>query len=150
VERMMRELLVQESSDLSSYFLDKIAAFHLAFEAIHPFCDGNGRIGRAIMNWQLVRMGFPVIIIRDKEKHAYYRAFREYNDKKTIKTMEHILVLALLESLHKRIAYLKGKKILTLSEYVRMKKKSAPALFNAAKRQTIPAFREKGAWKIGE
>ena len=63
--------------------------------------------------------------------------------------MEKILALALMESLHKRIAYLKGEKIITLSEYAKGHEKSAPAIFNAARRQNIPAFREKGVWKIG-
>lgn len=149
VEGMIRDLLLRESSDFSSYFIDKIAAFHLAFEAIHPFCDENGRIGRVLINWQLQRLGFPVIIIRDKEKQDYYQAFREYNHNKQTKIMERIIMLALLESLHKRITYLKGETIMTLPDYARMHKKSAPAVFNAAKRQTIPAFREKGVWKIG-
>ncbi len=80
----------------------------------------------------------------------YYQSFREYDDSKSTKRMEKILALALMESLHKRIAYLKGEKIITLAEYTKMHKKSAPAVLNAARRQNIPAFREKGVWKIGE
>ena len=63
--------------------------------------------------------------------------------------MDHVLALALTESLHKRITYVQGKSIVPLSEYVRRKQMKAPAVFNAARRQTIPAFREKGVWKIG-
>ena len=70
-------------------------------------------------------------------------------DAKT-KAMEKVIALALTESLHKRITYLKGEKIITLSEYTKKHGKSAPALLNASRRQNIPAFREKGVWKIGE
>ena len=108
VERMMEAILLEFSSDHINYFADKIAKFHLDFETVHPFCDGNGRIGRVIINYQLARLGFPNIIIRDKEKLLYYRAFGEYKDSKNTKIMEKIITLALTESLHKRIAYLQG------------------------------------------
>lgn len=148
VERLIDAALLEYSSDLDAYFLEKIAKFHLDFETIHPFNDGNGRIGRVIINYQLQRLGFPSVIIRDREKKDYYQAFGEYRDNKSMKMMEKILVLALLESLHKRIAYLKGEAVVTLSDYIKKHGLSAPALSNAARRQKIPAFREKGVWKI--
>lgn len=150
VERMIDSILIDYSSDHIAYFADKIAKFHLEFEGIHPFNDGNGRIGRVLINYQLFRLGFPSVIIRDKEKAEYYKAFGDYRIGKNTKTMEKIITLALTESLHKRIAYLKGEKIITLADYAREHKKSSPALLNAARRQNIPAFREKGVWKIGE
>ncbi len=150
VEKMIEALLAEYISDVKSFFVDRIAKFHLEFETIHPFCDGNGRIGRVLINYQLQRLGFPGIIIRDKEKKDYYSTFAEYRDNKTAKKMEKILALALTESLHKRITYLKGEKIVTLSEYAKSSDASASALTNAARRQNIPAFREKGVWKIAE
>lgn len=149
VEQMMDDLLVRYSSDLSSYFLDRIARFHLDFETIHPFCDGNGRLGRVIMNFQFLQFGLPRVIIRNSEKERYYQAFRDYNDGKTTKTMEGVLSLALMEALHKRLGYLKGQVIIRLSDYIKQNGLSGPAVTNAARRQSIPAFREKGVWKIG-
>jgi len=149
VERMIETILLDFSSDHINYFADKIAKFHLDFETVHPFCDGNGRIGRVIINYQLARLSFPNIIIRDKEKLLYYRAFGEYKDSKNTKIMEKIITLALSESLHKRIAYLQGEQISTVADYAKANKKSINALLNAARRQTIPAFREKGVWKFG-
>ena len=149
VERMLENVLIDYISDLNAYFLDRIALFHLKFESIHPFCDGNGRLGRVIINFQLLQLGLPRIIIRNSEKERYYQAFRDYADKDSSKVMESILFLGLTESLHKRLSYFKGAEIVRLSDYVRQNGLSAPAVTNAARRQTIPAFREKGVWKIG-
>ncbi len=66
------------------------------------------------------------------------------------KAMDKILALALLESLHKRTMYMRGENVICLSEYIRQNGLSAPAATNAARRQTIAAFREKEVWKIGE
>jgi len=148
VESMLKNILLEYSSDMQKYFLEKMAKFHLDFVTIHPFCDGNGRIGRVIINCQLLALGFPRVIIRNKEKKIYYRAFKEYRERGNRRIMEKILSLALMESLHKRITHLKGEKIVALSEFIKTNGLSASALTNAAKKQTIPAFRERGKWKI--
>lgn len=148
IERMVEDFIVEYSSNHGDYFVDKIARFHLDFETVHPFNDGNGRIGRVIINYQLQRLGFPPVIIRDKEKKGYYQSFELYRDDKNTKPMERIIALVLIESLHKRTAYLAGKSIILLSEYAVKQAKPLPVFLNAAKRQTIPAFREKGIWKI--
>lgn len=148
VSKMLEAALLEYSSHQDVYFLENISGFHLEFETIHPFIDGNGRIGRALINFQLQKLGYPQIIIRDKEKTEYYRSFGEYRDSKKTKIMDSLLSLALSESFHKRLAYLKGKKIITLVEFAKEMNKPVPGVLNAAKRQTIPAFREKGIWKI--
>ena len=150
VEKLIGTMVTEYTSDMSVYFLDKIAKFHLDFETIHPFCDGNGRIGRVLISYQLQRLGFPMIIIRDREKKEYYQSFGDYRDDKKTKTLEKVVSLGLMESLHKRITYLNGDKVIRLSEYTKSHAKSASAITNAARRQNIPAFREKGVWKISE
>lgn len=150
VERMIESIITEYTSNLSAYFLDKIAQFHLDFETIHPFCDGNGRIGRVLICFQLLKLGFPMIIVRDREKREYYQSFGDYRDGKNTRTMEKVVYLGLIESLHKRITYLKGDTIIRLSDLIKRYGLSAPAITNAARRQNIPAFREKGVWKISE
>ena len=129
--------------------IKRIAKLHLTFEHIHPFIDGNGRIGRVINNYLLIREGFVPINIKFIDRKRYYEAFKEFDKKGTASIMEEIVGKALTNSYHKRLAYLEGKKITTLSEYAKGNKLSHSNLINKANRQTIEAFLEKGVWKIG-
>ncbi|MBI4272797.1 Fic family protein, partial [Candidatus Uhrbacteria bacterium] len=86
----------------------RIARLHLAFEYTHPFIDGNGRIGRVINNYLLIREGFVPINIAFIDRGAYYKAFREFDEKEQAKTMEEIIGKALTNSYHKRLTYMEG------------------------------------------
>ena len=151
LKMMLDQLLANYYNDLDSHFIEKIALFHLEFETIHPFNDGNGRIGRVLINYQLNKLRLPNIIIRNRGKEHYYQSFREYRhtNKKDIKGMVKVIALALTESLHKRLAYMKNLEIIPVVEYAKRQRQPTPNYLNKALRQTIPAFYERNVWKIG-
>lgn len=146
---LLEKMFVAYNSSNHENIIKRIAKLHLTFEQIHPFVDGNGRIGRVINNFLLLRDGFVAINIKFIDRKNYYEAFKEFNKKKSTNIMEEIVGKALTNSYHKRLAYLEGKKIMTLSDYAKKKKLSHSNLINKANRQTIEAFLEKNIWKIG-
>jgi len=145
LENMLRDYSASNYENI----IKRIAKLHLDFEHTHPFVDGNGRIGRVLNNYLLIREGFVPINIKFIDKKKYYEAFNEFDKSGATTVMEEIVGKALTNSYHKRLAYLEGKKIITLSEHAKNNKLSHSNLINKASRQTIEAFLEKGVWKIG-
>jgi Fic family protein len=145
----LQKVLTEYNANSSESIVKRIATFHLGFEYVHPFCDGNGRIGRVLNNYLLMRGGYVSINIKFIDRSMYYDAFREFQTKGGTKIMETIVVKALTNSYHKRLAYLENKIIMDLVEYSKENKLSHSNLINKAKRQTIEAFMERGVWKIG-
>lgn len=145
----LEKMLSEYNATSHENIIKRIAKLHLAFEHTHPFCDGNGRIGRVINNYLLIREGFVPINIKFIDRQKYYEAFRDFDTKSATDIMDGIVGKALTNSYHKRLAYLEGKKIITLVEYAKSNKLSHSNLINKATRQTVEAFLEKGVWKIG-
>ncbi|MFA6587694.1 MAG: Fic family protein [Patescibacteria group bacterium] len=148
VERL-KKMLAEYNASSHVNVIKRIAKIHLTFENTHPFVDGNGRIGRVLNNYLLIREGFVPINIKFIDRKKYYEAFKEFDAKGLTDVMEEIVGKALTNSYYKRLAYLEGKKIITLVEYAKRNKLSHPNLINKATRQTTEAFLEKGIWKIG-
>jgi Fic family protein len=148
VERLDR-MMAQYHATSGESIIKRIARFHLDFEYTHPFIDGNGRIGRVLNNYLLIREGYVPINIKFIDRKKYYEAFREFDKNGSTTIMEEMVATALTSSYHKRLAYLEGKHIITLGEYAKEHKLSHSGLINKAVRQTIEAFLEKGVWKIG-
>ena len=151
VPALIQELVDHYNQNKSSYFLDAVAHFHAEFETIHPFVDGNGRMGRVLINLQLMHLGLPPIIIQNKSKHTeYYPLFTQYQSTMKFGGFTELFALLLQESLHKRITILTAKKIIPLSKWALQKGVKPNIAANKAKRQTIPAFRMREKWMIDE
>ena len=81
VSAEMKKLLVSYNSR-ENITLDDIIGFHVQFERIHPFQDGNGRVGRLIMFKECLKHNIVPFIIEDKIKMFYYRGLKEWNYEK--------------------------------------------------------------------
>ena len=81
VAEEMAELLDDmAATDVSDIDLLAAAAyFHAKFENIHPFADGNGRVGRTMMNYHLLLKDHPPITIHDEDRKSYYSALEAYH-----------------------------------------------------------------------
>jgi Fic family protein len=149
VSGLMYELVEQYNSDNERYFLDKIAYFHAEFENIHPFGDGNGRIGRLITNEQLDLLGLPPIIIPNKSKFdEYYPALDQYTKTGKTDALTELFAKLLIEALYRRIAKLTAKKIIPVADWAKTHHLNLQSATNKAIRGTIPAFRIRGRWMI--
>lgn len=98
IEPKMEELLRNYLSS-EEHIVTKLARFHIEFEGIHPFIDGNGRTGRLIVNLELMKAGYPPIDIKFTDRIAYYNAFDEYHVKHNLKAMETLFAKYINERL---------------------------------------------------
>jgi Fic family protein len=149
VVKKIEDMFVKYHSTDTDNIIRRIALLHLMFENIHPFVDGNGRIGRIINNYMLIRNGYVPINIKFMDRKLSYNAFNEFDTNTKTSIMEGIVGKAITNSYHKRLAYIERMEIVPLAEYAKRKHTSHSNLINKAKRQTIEAFLEKGVWKIG-
>ena len=94
MEELLRNYLASEE-----HIVTKLARFHLEFEGIHPFIDGNGRTGRLLVNFELMKAGYPPIDIKFTDRIAYYNAFDEYHVKHNLKAMESLFAKYINERL---------------------------------------------------
>jgi Fic family protein len=72
------EQLLQELKKEQLHPIEAVALFHLKFEGIHPFIDGNGRTGRLVLNFMLMQNGYPPINVKFADRRKYYGGFEDY------------------------------------------------------------------------
>ncbi len=107
VQEEMAELM-DELQDLKQEdALTAAAYFHVKFENIHPFADGNGRTGRLAMNYLLVMLGHPPIVVHEEDRKEYYAALEAWDTKQNLKVMISFLRSQTMKTWRKRVEKLK-------------------------------------------
>ncbi len=89
IEPKMEQLL-RDFAESTEHIVTKLARFHIEFEGIHPFIDGNGRTGRLLVNLELMKACYPPIDIKFTDRITYYNAFDEYYVKHNLSAMENL------------------------------------------------------------
>ena len=91
VQGDLEELLSEVEGYAGKDALKVAAYFHARFEYIHPFADGNGRVGRTLLNYYLMIKNHPPIIVYEETKSAYYKALEAYDKDESLAPMYDFL-----------------------------------------------------------
>lgn len=100
------EKLIAAQKEMKHHPLENAAVFHLDFEGIHPFIDGNGRTGRLLLNLMLMQQGYPPIDVKFADRKRYYACFDSYYREKTSVPMVKMVSEYLQERLERYLEIL--------------------------------------------
>ena len=109
VQPAMEGLIIENNKRTETMnIIERIARFHLEFEGIHPFIDGNGRTGRLILNLDLIRNGYPPINVKFTDRKRYYEAFDAYYRDNDASKMTDLIAEYVNERLDEYLAVLEN------------------------------------------
>ena len=100
----MNELLLELHGVEARNALTAAAYFHVKFENIHPFADGNGRAGRLAMNYLLLLLDHPPVIIHEEDRKEYYAALEAWDTEQDLDRMKEFLQEQTVKTWEKQIA----------------------------------------------
>ena len=111
IEPMVGELLNDYSMVMTRlHTVERVSLFHLRFESIHPFVDGNGRTGRLLLNMQLMQAGYPPINVKFADRKRYYDAFEDYAVTGSPQAMTNLVAEYLKERMTSMLSLLESMK----------------------------------------
>lgn len=91
----------------NKHIIEAVAEFHIRFEGIHPFIDGNGRTGRLLLNLELIKAGLLPINVKYSDRYKYYACFDSYyGEEHSTESMTALIAEYETEELNNRIAML--------------------------------------------
>jgi len=102
----LMENLIKEFSNKKMHPIENAALFHLKFEGIHPFVDGNGRTGRLLLNLFLMQNNYPPVNVKFTDRKRYYEAFDSYYRDGSTYEMTEMIASYLGEQLKNILSYL--------------------------------------------
>lgn len=90
VPNLMNYFIANYNNDKPENIFEKIAKYHIEYESIHPFQDGNGRTGRLLINYELIKNNLPPAVIDVENRIKYYELLRTKNIKELSKWLEDL------------------------------------------------------------
>jgi len=109
VETDIAELIAELNEYSGDNILQVAAYLHLKFEYIHPFADGNGRVGRTLVNYYLMINDHPPLIVYEEDKRLYYECLQKYDESEDIKPLYEFFKYEVEKTWDKALALALGK-----------------------------------------
>jgi len=108
VEKDLKELIAEVNAYEGKDVLKAAAYFHARFEYIHPFADGNGRVGRTLMNYYLMTHNHPPLIVYNEDKRMYYECLQKYDEAEDLNPLYEFLKYETEKTWEKALALAEG------------------------------------------
>ena len=109
-KREVAELLAEVNAYEGPDVLKAAAYFHAKFEHIHPFADGNGRVGRTLLNYYLMTRNHPPLIIGEEDRRQYFVALQKYDEDEDLEPLYRFLKAAVEKTWGRAAATADGEK----------------------------------------
>jgi Fic family protein len=155
ITRLMHELIQWLNNNKNNHHIIELAAIlHHKFVNIHPFWDGNGRVGRLLMNILILNAGYPLAIILRNDRKKYYRVL-SLADENKYKSLCEFIAQAVIRSLNIYLKILKPakdkkQKYVSLTELSKKSPYSAMYLRKLINQGKLEGFKEGRNWLSSE